>query len=40
MASYNPRTGNLTKFFAPETSVERHGSREAQSNRDTDEQSE
>ena len=40
LASYNPRTGNLTKYFAPETSVERHGSREAQSDSDTNEQSE
>jgi hypothetical protein len=37
MASYNPRTGNLNKYFAPETSVE-HGSRETQSDSDTNEQ--
>jgi hypothetical protein len=36
MASYNPRTGNLNKYFAPEIPVE-HGSRATQSNRDTDE---
>jgi hypothetical protein len=40
LASYNPRTGNLTKYFAPETSVEHNGSREAQSDSDTNEQSE
>jgi len=41
LASYNPRTGNLTKFFAPETSVDGpRPSRAAQSDRDTDEQSE
>ena len=44
LASYNPRTGNLTKFFAPETSVEDHGrssrpatQRTTQSDSDTDE---
>jgi len=26
LASYNPRTGNLNKFFANEISVEDHGS--------------
>ena len=47
LASYNPRTGNLTKFFTPEVSVEDHGrssrpatQRKAQSNSDTDESSE
>ena len=41
LASYNPRTGNLNKFFAPKTSVDGPGpSRKAQSDRDTDEQSE
>ena len=42
LASYNPRTGNLNKYFAPETSVEdgtssRTRARAAQSDRDTDE---
>ena len=43
LASYNPRTGNLTKFFAPETSVEdgkppsRPRARATQSDSDTDE---
>jgi len=38
MASYNPRTGNLNKFFAPETSVDGLvPSRAAQSDRNTDE---
>lgn len=37
LASYNPRTGNLNKYFAPEIPVERHGSRETQSDSDTDE---
>jgi hypothetical protein len=43
MASYNPRTGNLTKFFAPDVSVEdgkppsSRAQRKAQSNSDTDE---
>ena len=33
LVSYNPRTGNLGKFFGPEISVEDHdeSSREAQS---------
>ena len=38
MASYNPRTGNLNKYFAPETSVDGPSpSRTTQSDRDTDE---
>jgi hypothetical protein len=42
LASYNPRTGNLTKFFAPETSVDgpspsRSRARATQSDSDTDE---
>ena len=37
LATYNPRTGNLTKFFALETSVEDGSSRKAQSDRDTNE---
>ena len=43
LASYNPRTGNLTKYFAPETSVEdgkppsSRASRAAQGDSDTDE---
>jgi hypothetical protein len=43
MASYNPRTGNLTKFFAPDVSVEdgkppsSRAQRTPQSDRDTDE---
>ena len=44
LASYNPRTGNLTKFFAPETSVEdgprpsrKSAKRAPQSDSDTDE---
>ena len=43
MASYNPRTGNLNKFFAPKTSVEdgkppsSRASRAAQGDSDTDE---
>jgi len=42
MASYNPRTGNLNKYFAPETSVDgpspsRTRARTAQGDSDTDE---
>ena len=38
MASYNPRTGNLTKFFATETSVDGPSpSRKTQGDSDTDE---
>ena len=39
LASYNPRTGNLNKYFAPETSVEdgKPPSRTTQSDSDTDE---
>ena len=42
LASYNPRTGNLTKFFVPERPVEDGTSRKSaprtpQSDSDTDE---
>jgi hypothetical protein len=38
LASYNPRTGNLTKYFVPETSVDGPSpSRAAQSDSNTDE---
>ena len=46
LASYNPRTGNLNKFFAPGVSVEdgkpasSRSKRKAQSNSDTDEHGE
>jgi hypothetical protein len=40
LISYNPRTGNLTKFFAPEKLVEDNASRTAQSDRNTDESGE
>ena len=43
LASYNPRTGNLNKYFAPETSVEdgsssrKSATRTTQGDSDTDE---
>ena len=43
LASYNPRTGNLNKYFAPETSVEdgsssrKSATRKTQGDSDTDE---
>lgn len=43
LASYNPRTGNLNKYFAPDISVEdgnptsRTNARTPQSNSDSDE---
>jgi hypothetical protein len=40
LATYNPRTGNLTKYFAPEVSVEGNASRAPQSDSNTDEQGE
>ena len=40
LISYNPRTGNLTKFFAPEKTVEDNASRTTQSYSDTHESSE
>ena len=40
MITYNPRTGNLTKYFGSEVSVEGNASRETQSNRNSDEHSE